>query len=204
MPKDKSASHARIISAAKKEFLEKGFEQASIRSIAAQAGMTSAALYRHFKDKEDMFASLVDPLLAECKVLFNREKIKDYEYLEQGNLDIMWNESPALKTLLDSIYRNFDEFKLLLCCSDGTKYAGFIHHFVLMEQKETLAYLEAARKKGLPVKDIKPEELHLLLSAYSAAVFEVVVHDFSREDAEHYLQTLQTFYSPGWRAVLGI
>jgi AcrR family transcriptional regulator len=204
MPKDKSASYARIIPAAKKEFLKKGFEKASIRSIAAEADITSAGLYRHFKDKEAMFAALVEPLLKKFSELFELLKTKDYELLEQNNLDVMWSESAELAILLDMIYQNFDEFKLLICRSEGTKYANFVHKFVSIEQKETLAFLEAAREKGFPVKDIKPEELHLLLSAYYAAVFEIVIHDFSREDAEHYLQTLQTFYNPGWRAVLGI
>ena len=65
MPRDKTASHARIVPAAKAEFLERGFQEASIRSIAARAGMTSAALYRHFRDKEDMFAALVEPAVQE-------------------------------------------------------------------------------------------------------------------------------------------
>jgi hypothetical protein len=116
----------------------------------------------------------------------------------------MWNESPALTVILDLAYKYFDEFKLLLCCSEGTKYSNYIHELVSMQQKETLAYMEVARKKGFPVKDIIVEELHLLLSAYSTAVFEIVVHDFSRKEAEHYIKTLQDFFKPGWRAVLGL
>ncbi|NCC66585.1 MAG: TetR/AcrR family transcriptional regulator [Clostridia bacterium] len=63
MPKDKNASHALVISAAKQEFLDKGFEKASMRTIAELAGMTPAGLYRHFTDKEEMFAALVQPTL---------------------------------------------------------------------------------------------------------------------------------------------
>ena len=55
MPRDKTDSHIRIIQAATEEFLEKGFQNASTRSIAARAGITSGGLYRHFKDKEEMF-----------------------------------------------------------------------------------------------------------------------------------------------------
>ena len=101
-------------------------------------------------------------------------------------------------------YDNFEEFKLLLCCSAGTKYANFIHDFVMLEQEETLSYMEAARKQGIPVREVDPRELHLMLSAYVTAVFEVVIHDFSKEEAVHYLCTLQAFFYPGWRAVLGL
>lgn len=204
MPKDKSESHVRIVFAAKKEFLEKGFEKASMRSIADLAGMTSAGLYRHFADKEDMFAALVDPVLKKCKSKFNEHKLKDYELLKHEKLDDMWGTGSDLEVFLQLIYCHFEEFKLLVCCSQGTKYSDIIHQCVEIEQKETLAFLDVARKQGMPVKDIKPEELHLLLSAYIAAIFEVVIHDFTLEDAKHYLKTLQTFFYPGWRAVLGL
>jgi AcrR family transcriptional regulator len=204
MPRDKSASHERIIPAARKEFLKMGFEKASIRTIAAAAGMTSAGLYRHFADKEAMFAALVEPVLTEFRGLFDVFKARDYELLEQGALDAMWEAGADLAAFLDLIYRHFDDFKLLICCSKGTRYEYFVHDYVMIEQKETLAYLEEARRRGVPVKDIRPEELHLLLSAYAAAIFEVVVHDFTREEAQHYLVTLQAFFYPGWRAVLGL
>lgn len=203
-PRDKSASLKRIIPAARKEFLEKGFEKTSIRTIAAAAGMTSAGLYRHFADKEAMFVALVEPLLTEFSGLFNVFKARDYELLEQGSLDTMWEEGADLAAFLDLIYRHFDAAKLLVCCSEGTRYENFIHDYVIEEQKETLAFLDEARHRGVPVKNIRPEELHLLLSAYATAIFEVVVHDFTREDAQHYLATLQTFFYPGWRAVLGL
>ena len=51
MPRDKSVSHLRILSSARAEFLEKGYMNASIRTIARRAGITSAGLYRHFRDK---------------------------------------------------------------------------------------------------------------------------------------------------------
>lgn len=204
MPKDKKETYQRIIPAAKKEFLEKGFEKASMRNIAAEAGITAAGLYRHFADKEAMFEELIAPVFEEFKDEYEIRKNRDYEFLENGNLDEMWSGDTDLAYFLDWIYRYFDEFKLILCCSDGTKYANFIHDLCVYEQDETLAYMEAARKKGIPVKEVKPQELHLLLSAYYSAVFEVVIHDFPREDAEHYLDTLQRFFYPGWRNVLGL
>lgn len=63
MPKDKTASHVQVEAAMRAEFLEKGFEDASVRSIAARAGMSAAGLYRHYKNKEDMFDALMRPLL---------------------------------------------------------------------------------------------------------------------------------------------
>ena len=204
MPRDKMKSHLRIITAAKEEFLLKGFEKASMRSIAAAVDMTSAALYRHFKDKETMFSALVEPVLNELETKFKQHEEWDYQLLFQQNIEPMWEEGADLTMFLDLIYDNFVEFRLLICCSEGTRYADFIHDFVVKEQEATERYMAEAKKMGVPVNDIEPEELHLLLSAYVTAMFEVVVHDFTKEKAVHYMGTLRRFFIPGWRAVLGL
>ena len=204
MPKDKAISHARIISAAKQEFLTKGFDKASIRSIASAVVMTSAALYRHFADKEAMFSALVEPVINELNEKFEQHEAWDYQLLEQDHVELMWEEGADVTMFLDLIYDHFEEFRLLICCSEGTKYADFIHQFVLKEQDSTERYLQEAKRLGFAVKEIESEELHLLLSAYVTALFEVVIHEFPRDKAVHYLGTVRTFFNPGWRAVLGL
>ena len=51
MAESSAETKAKILSSAKTEFLEKGFMNASLRTIAANAGLTTGAMYRHFKDK---------------------------------------------------------------------------------------------------------------------------------------------------------
>lgn len=204
MPRDKTETHEKILSAAKEEFLAKGFEQASMRKIAAKAGMSAAGLYRHFADKEALFAALVDPAIQELERFYTAHKAWDYQMLAQNDLDAMWASGADLQMVMEVIYPHFDAFKLLICRSEGTRYARYLHDLILLEQEETLAYMEAARAQGVPVKDVRPEEIHLLMSAYVTALCEVVVHDFPQEDARHYLETFQAFFCPGWRAILGL
>ena len=61
MPRDKTANHIKIMAAAKAEFMEFGFDKASMRSIADRCGMTAAGIYRHCTDKEDLFDQIVSP-----------------------------------------------------------------------------------------------------------------------------------------------
>ena len=84
MPRDKSQSHARVLEAAKAEFLEKGFEKASIRDIGKRAGMTSAGLYRHCKDKEDLFRQVLEPLLQEMSVMMKEHRNNANKAVESG------------------------------------------------------------------------------------------------------------------------
>lgn len=59
-PKGGSDSRERILSAAVAEFGERGYESATIRSIAARAGVDSALVHHYFGTKADLFAEAAD------------------------------------------------------------------------------------------------------------------------------------------------
>ena len=46
------------------EFLDKGFQGASLRQIVKNAGVTTGAFYGYFSSKEALFASIVEPHAA--------------------------------------------------------------------------------------------------------------------------------------------
>ena len=76
--------------------MEKGFEGASIRSIGARAGMTSAGLYRHYPDKEAMFSAIVDPLIDEIRKWTKRHKARKYDLVDKkAQRDELFGESFA-------------------------------------------------------------------------------------------------------------
>ena len=58
-PRGVSDSRARIIAAAVDDFGEKGYDGATIRSIAARAGVDSALVHHYFGTKADLFAEAV-------------------------------------------------------------------------------------------------------------------------------------------------
>ena len=202
MPKDKTETHNRIIPAATQEFLEKGFQNASTRSIAARAGMTSGGLYRHFKDKEDMFAALVEPALAEATAWMDKHVRRGYGGALSGDFGAMWEDS-EIDMIREVVYPNLDAFRLILCCSQGTRYENFIDDLVKEHQKIMLDVFDKLRAQGVPVKDISEEELHILMSAYTTALFEPVVHNYPLDKAMHHLKTIENFFIPGWHELMG-
>ncbi|MDF2559151.1 MAG: TetR family transcriptional regulator [Microbacterium sp.] len=58
-PRGGSDSRARIIASAVDDFAEKGYDGATIRSIAARAGVDSALVHHYFGTKADLFAETV-------------------------------------------------------------------------------------------------------------------------------------------------
>jgi AcrR family transcriptional regulator len=59
----------RIQQVALELFAEQGYERTSLREIAERLGITKAALYYHFRSKEDIAHSLTDDYLAEIDEL---------------------------------------------------------------------------------------------------------------------------------------
>lgn len=53
-------TRTRIQEIALRLFIEQGYEATSLREIAEELGVTKAALYYHFKTKDDIVASLVE------------------------------------------------------------------------------------------------------------------------------------------------
>ena len=64
--KDEKETREKLLASARQEFLEKGYMQASLRSICKNAGVTTGALYFFFQDKEDLFTQLVEPPCRSC------------------------------------------------------------------------------------------------------------------------------------------
>jgi AcrR family transcriptional regulator len=55
-------------------FAEQGYEKTSLREIAERLGVTKAALYYHFKSKEDIVHSFTDDYFAEIDALVDWAK----------------------------------------------------------------------------------------------------------------------------------
>ncbi len=205
MPRDKTDTYNRLIPCMKAEFLEKGFEKASVRSIAERAGMSAAGIYRHFKDKEAMFDVLVAPLVDTYFLNYKNSMERNYALLDTEEIKRFWiiSEEQGVQ-YVNFIYDHFEEFKLLLTCADGTKHQNFVHDVSEMEVKEMTLLMDELRRRGFKVKRISKEELHMLISGYAASIFEVVIHDFPRNKAIKHAKMLMEILYPGWIKAFGM
>jgi len=202
MPIDKTANHEKIIAAAKKEFLTYGFADASMRRIAAAAGMSASGLYKHFASKEEMFSALVEPAYQGLLALFRQEAGEQEQFLGTGDLSV-WETGQDAKLAVAYIYDHLDAFRLIICRSQGTKYETFLHDLAVLEEEMTLSFMEVLKKQEVKISDFSEKELHLLTTANVNAVFQTVEHDFTREEAMHYADTLDRFFSKGWKEFFG-
>ena len=209
MPRDKTLSHQRIIRAATEEFSQYGYDKASMRRIGSRCGLTAAALYRHFDSKEAMFDALVQPALDDLRT-WVREHVAVSDAAikactggpDNMTADGIWS-STEVDMMKELIYPRMPEYALLLNKSRGSKYENFLNDLVEDHLKMMKPQIREIKRIGYDVKDISDNELHMLITAYCAALFEPVVHNYSLDDAVRYLDTVEAFFMPGWKNLLG-
>ena len=201
MPRDKTANHIKIIAAAKAEFMEMGFDKSSMRSIAERCGMTAAGIYRHCVDKADLFDQIVAPAVDRINAWLDAHVARYVDAVHHEER-IQWRDSET-DMMREIIYPNMEEYHLLLAKSRGSKYEHFLHDLTEGQQAQLLQYMPMLKAQGYAVRDITPKELHLLLSAYTTALFEPVIHNYSVEEALRCLTTVEAFFVPGWKQLFG-
>ena len=131
---------ADILSAGKKEFLEKGFQKASMRSIASSLAVTTGAIYRYYTDKEAIFEALVEEPAKELADRYraSQQKFAEMSLKEQleGLPDVADHE---YVWMVDYVYDHFDAFKLIACCSTGTRYEHYLDALIEIEDVTDLS-----------------------------------------------------------------
>ena len=207
MPKDKTDSHNRIIEAAKAEFMEYGYSDASLRRIAANAGIQVSGLYKHFKNKDEMFSSLVEPAMNGFYDLYHMIESEYFDNTDPSELQgerFDWESKSEAVRAVTYIYDHLDEFKLIILKASGTRYEDFVHRVAKLEEDVTYRYMDLLKEKGYKIKKTNPRDFHLLLTSFVEAMFMPITHGLNREEALQYAETLEEFYNPAWKEWLGI
>lgn len=204
MSRDKTESHKRIMEAAGAEFLQYGYEDASLRRIAAKAGLQVGALYRHFPGKAEMFECLVEPAIQAFHDLYGRIEGEYFDESAAAGNRYQWETKSEVVRSMELIYDHLDEFRLLILKSRGTRFEDFKHEIAKMEEDITMRFLDVLREKGVHVRNVDRLEFHLLMTAYIDAFFQPLIHGLDRQDAMHYASTLEEFFQPAWKQWLQI
>lgn len=193
-----------IQDAAKREFLKNGFRSASLRNIVKEAGVTTGAFYGYYASKEDLFRALAgEPakeLLDSLKEAQDRFAALPGEK-QLGQMNRISGE--CMDGMVESIYRNFDAFKLILCRSEGTGYENYIDQMVEIETEGTHRFVAVQNRLGNGIKEIDSSLEHILISGLFSSLFEMVVHDMPKEQARRFVKELQAFYAAGWKEIMG-
>ena len=140
MPPDGGGRDA-ILDTSAKLFSQQGYKEVSIRDIAQACGMTNAALYYHFKNKEDLFLAMLqrdhEQTLASLREAANGpgDLRADLKQLVTCYAEITCQRRQSFQTLWRDL-RNVEEVR-------GHKLFGEMRRSFLRPLEERLAQAQA-------------------------------------------------------------
>jgi len=173
-----------LLEKAEKEFLEKGFEEASLRKISADSGVSTHTIYTRFGDKAGLFDALVKDTSEDLL-----KKITSNEKDSQ--------EDQRMSFLLDYIYSNYKTFKLIFCKSQGTEYEGYLDKLSALEEK---IWKKNLKKMNADAGDIF--FIHTTCKNTYRNLYDLVNGDLSLRKAREFMDKALQFRKAGWQAVL--
>ena len=203
MPARKGNTPTKILDVARGIFLLNGFQGTSMQQIAAAVGISAPGIYKHFDSKEAVFSALVDPLIERVREILRMTESEKDEMFQRGQTDEVWDKDKTFSEMLDFIYDNFESMKLLICCAEGTKYENIIDRVADYEAQIVLRTLPDLREKGFSIPLVEEETISLMMRNQYRTYVEFIKNDFSRAEADEYMKAAGTFFTSGWRALLG-
>lgn len=130
---------AAILAAACQEFLEKGYNLASMRGIAKQANISAGNLYRYYPNKEELFYAITTPVYHRLLALNEHQSGKIREDVSLTLEQMITQIGQVMSGLL---LDNRKEMLILLDGSAGTKYEDAKDQIVAVFAEHVEQHLE--------------------------------------------------------------
>lgn len=196
----KEDTRQKLLESAKQEFLEFGYQKASLRRICKNAGVTTGALYFFFEDKADLYDALVRDLATLImNMLKSHTDTENVLYQDsfqyEKDLDMLVG-----KQLISTYYAHQDIGKLLIHCSQGTAYEHYFDHIIAFFEEHNKRIIMNLIGADNPI--FNECTMHWLAHLQVESFLHVLSHDFSEEEALGQVETVVTFLRGGFNAIM--
>ncbi len=197
--KPETQTREKLLEAAKKEFMEKGYAKASLRNICKQADVTTGALYFFFQGKEDLFGSLVEEPLNQMLTFMKQHyegEIQELDKFPMEKYDFT-DDSKLVLMIVSYMFQYHDSFVFLLTKANGSKYENCTDEFVKLTEAH---YRILADKMSLYFKTdrIDDSTIHWFAHLQIFSFVQLITHNITREDAVKQMDTIVKFMISGW------
>lgn len=195
-----------LLQCAKKEFMEKGYSKASLRSICKEAGVTTGALYFFFQDKDDLFCSLVsDSLMRIMELIKEHQQFEENEAKEEilsSNHD-MESERILVEVLVHEMYQNRDEMLLLVNGAQGSSLENAVDR-IIDEMDAHNLHLARATCQELDIPMLEENLVHWMSHNQIDMFLYMLKHIETEEQALAFGRQAMTYLVTGWFALFGV
>ena len=185
----------KILLTALQLFARDGYEAVSVRNIAEELGITKGALYRHYKNKRDIFDSIVDRMI---QIDAQRAKeyqmpVEQYDEMSESYANTSW-ENIEKYTIEQLKFWTEDSFALLfrrMLTLEQYRNAEMAELYSQCIVEGPVSYIEdlfrELTKKGV----LKEENPGLLAVEYYAPLFLLISMSDKKGENEDYVEILR-------------
>ena len=194
-----------IVTAAKREFINKGFAKASMRDISKGCGIGLSNIYNYFKSKDELFRHIVAPLIVELeKMMYEHHNMNDKEEFlryARGESDEMVREHTQEYFRLINNYR--DELILIMYKSQGSSVETFIDDYTEECTHQVLVFMDEIKHLYPEMGVIHtPFTYHVHLVWMFSFISEVIKHQLKPQEIRDAIEDYIQFEFAGWRALM--
>ncbi|MBR4574273.1 MAG: TetR/AcrR family transcriptional regulator [Lachnospiraceae bacterium] len=191
----------KLLQSAREEFKEKGFLKADLKSICDNAGVTTGAVYKRYKGKEELFCAVVEGVVKALDDFLDNRSESDFSSLSDGEIRESWKMSYENMIPMFRMLRSFgDDFKILIDKSAGTRFENFNHEYVIKMSYAYEHFYKEAYRRGIAKAKVDREEFHILLTSFWDSICEPFVHDMQKKEMEEHCRVMCRFFD--WASVI--
>jgi len=189
-----------ILKISKEEFILYGYNNASLRNIALKCHISATAIYRHFKNKEEIFEAVIEPFVNYFNDIRNYVEKMDNDYLSNDNLSGMWNFEHDSGLHFKVLFGKHNDLVKLIV---KERKEWFKEYIVNYEYDATIKYINKMKSMGYKIKEFSLLSFRVLLDSYLEAYLNLLDMNLERNDLINICNEINDFYTIGFRNLLG-
>lgn len=183
------------------EFSKFGFEKSSMRRIATNSGFAVGNLYNYFKDKDELFASILEPITIPITDYLKLQESRDF-LAPKESWSVEYHMEIASKLVL-FIDLNRELLEILVFHSNGSSLENFVDSVIERYTDLSMLFLKKAGSVFPEINsDISRFTVHNLTSFMMTSILEILMHKIPLSKMSSYMSEVMTFMFYGWEAVM--
>lgn len=187
--REESGVREMLLDAARVEFLRCGYQKASLRIIAQNAGVSTGSVYFFFGSKEELFHAVVDEAAADIRSMLTQGTNQEYIGEATGEEND--------RAFILCLHRHPEESVILLEKAEGSPLEGFREEMILLLEKGFLMFFERAGGRRIDeplIRLLVEQRVHMILG--------LIAQRFDLDTTMRYAVLLGTYSEAGFAGMM--
>ena len=199
----KSDIRNRILSAAKEQFMQRGYLKTSMREIADAVDVGVGNLYNYFENKDELFCVILRPVSDALERM-----LQEHHGAKGADIMLICSEE-YLKSAVDEyislINKHGELMKFLLFHSQGSSLETFREDYTNRSTEMVKTWFAEMKEKHPEINVVVSDFMIHLQAVWMFTLFEEMLkHAIDSKEMEYIVHEYILFEIQGWRALLRV